>query len=564
MKVNCSELTLERNCISVMRKYIVCLCLCLGSVGSVFSQSRQDTLLVVPAKTGLYVYHVVAKGETLYSLSRKFRLEPRQLASFNGMTLKSPLKLYQLLKIPLTTENLDQSAGAGQASGGLPLYHKVTKGETLYHLGQLYHKVPATLLREWNHLSDNSVKVGQYVVIGWLNTGAENSANLATQQEVKPDSPAVPPQETPAEPVAAAAPSAPAKETPAASAAPAPEGGGFLSEVIASENQSRRQQSTKAGSPGASAPTRHRETTAQASEDAFTVQAPVKPAAHASAPAGAASVEAPSVATAQADKPGPETPLTAPTPAEESVPDSGAAPTEEPPHVAVAPSEEPAAAAPGESNPANIPQPDSGSISAGQARSAPQVNAEPEPADSFALMLDRVTHRGAPAASGTPPAQEVTPAPGSQDQTADQPATDRAVENPLGAPVDQPVGDSAVENPLEEVPVKSAFAQAFAEQTGDGQNLVTRKGAAGWFRSNVKPGSGRYYALCDDLPRGTIVKVSNPINQKSVLVKILDVIPKQKENYNLIIKLSDAAMGDLGVSQSRFWCEISYAKSDKH
>jgi hypothetical protein len=481
------------------------------------------------------------------------------------MTLKSPLKLYQLLKIPLTTENLDQSAGAGQASGGLPLYHKVIKGETLYHLGQLYHKVPATLLREWNHLPDNSVKVGQYVIIGWLDTGAKSTENLATQQEVKQDSPAVPPQETPAEPVAAAVPSAPAKDAPAASPAPAPEGGGFLSEVIASENRSRIQQSTKTGAPGTSAPQHHRGTTAQASDDAFTVQTPVKPAANTPAASGATSMEAPSVAATQADNPPPQTPLTVSTPEDESVSDSGAAPAEEtPPHVAVVPSEEPAATAPEGSNPANILQPDSGSISGGQAPPSSQVAAEPEPTDSFALMLDRVTHRGASPTPGTPPAQKATPAPADKAQSAGQPTTDSAEASPLGASMDQPATDSTFQSPLEEAPVKSAFAQAFAEQTGDGQNLVTRKGAAGWFRSNVKPGSGRYYALCDDLPRGTIVKVSNPINQKSVLVKILDVIPKQKENYNLIIKLSDAAMGDLGVSQSRFWCEISYAKSDKN
>jgi LysM repeat protein len=492
-----------------MWKYIICLWLCLGIVGSAFSQSRQDTLLVVPAKTGLYVYHVVAKGETLYSLSRKFRLEPRVLASFNGMTLKSPLKLYQLLKIPVTAENLNQSANAPQVSGSIPLYHKVVKGETLYHLGQLYHKVPISLLQTWNHLPDRSVKVGQYVIVGWLDTGQKDSGHLAASKDDSKQAPAARTEETSAPPVAGAPPAAPPKQAPAAAPAPPPEGGGFLSEVIASENRGR--QSTNPRPPQTPAPqSGKRAAAAPGADDAFTVHTPVT----------AAAVSTP------LDK----SPVTA---------SASSAPAVQPDHaLTAAPPADTAAAA-------KLADPDSGAAAPASPAAPGAAEPAPEPADSFALMLDRVTHRNVPAASGTLPAQKPTPA------AADSPE----------APA-QPAMDSA-ENTSQEVPVKSAFAQAFAQQTGNGDHVMTQKGAAGWFRSNVKPGSGRYYALCDDLPRGTIVKVSNPINQKSVLVKVLDVIPKQKENYNLIIKLSDAAMGDLGVSQSRFWCEITYARSEK-
>ncbi len=111
-----------------------------------------------------------------------------------------------------------------------------------------------------------------------------------------------------------------------------------------------------------------------------------------------------------------------------------------------------------------------------------------------------------------------------------------------------------------ELAQRSEFQELYLAQTQDEKVINRKKGAAGWFKSNVKPGSKKYYALCNDLPRGTIVKVINPINNKYVYVKVLASIPQQKENYNLIIKLSNAAMDDLGTSQPRFWSEIVYPK----
>jgi len=170
------------------------------------------------------------------------------------------------------------------------------------------------------------------------------------------------------------------------------------------------------------------------------------------------------------------------------------------------------------------------------------------------VLLNRVTTAKATAATPSRPAAGSVPVSASAAATAAQPAA--SADAGAQAPPLQPTAESPAT-------VKSEFQAQFDQQTANGARLEVKKGAAGWFKSNVKAGSGRYYALCNDLPRGTIVRVVNPINQRSVLVKVLDVIPNQKDNYNLIIKLSDAAKGDLDVTQSRFWCEINYPGQGK-
>lgn len=102
------------------------------------------------------------------------------------------------------------------------------------------------------------------------------------------------------------------------------------------------------------------------------------------------------------------------------------------------------------------------------------------------------------------------------------------------------------------------FEQSYLQQTNNGRDITTEKGPGTWFRSNAIVGSGKYYALHNSAPRGTIVKVTNPLTGKSIYAKVLDAIPQLKANANLIIKLSDAAQDALGINQGRFYCELSY------
>ncbi|HEU4552541.1 MAG TPA: LysM peptidoglycan-binding domain-containing protein [Chitinophaga sp.] len=104
-------------------------------------------------------------------------------------------------------------------------------------------------------------------------------------------------------------------------------------------------------------------------------------------------------------------------------------------------------------------------------------------------------------------------------------------------------------------PAGASFEQLYEQQTA-GKKVATEKGPGAWFKSNAGP--GKYYALHNTAPRGTIIKVTNPLNGKSIYAKVLEAIPQMKQNAGLIIKLSDSALEALGTNEAKFYCELSY------
>lgn len=153
--------------------------------------------------------------------------------------------------------------------------------------------------------------------------------------------------------------------------------------------------------------------------------------------------------------------------------------------------------------------------------------------------------------------EKVKPAP------VPEPVETAVVATPAPAPVKETAKKETAPAPeVAETPAKPAavnssadFQQLYEQQTNNGKKAGTEKGPGTWFKSNTV---GTYYALHNTAPRGTIIKVTNPLNGKAVYAKVLDVIPQMKSNAGLIIKLSDSAMQALGSNETRFYCELNY------
>lgn len=99
------------------------------------------------------------------------------------------------------------------------------------------------------------------------------------------------------------------------------------------------------------------------------------------------------------------------------------------------------------------------------------------------------------------------------------------------------------------------FKSAFDKQESSREN---RSGSAGVFKSTSGWDDGKYYCLYNDAAPGTIVKVINSSNKKFVYAKVLDAIPDMKQNEGLIIRISNAAAGELEVSGNSFDCSVSF------
>jgi LysM repeat protein len=130
-----------------------------------------------------YLEHKVAPKENWYSVGRIYFISPKEIASFNQLSMDKGLGIGQLLKIPLKKENLTQSGLAPAA--GSKIVHVVQPKEGLYKLANLYN-VDKELLKKMNGLSSDQLNVGYNLIIGFLAPADQSSVMAANSSPEKP------------------------------------------------------------------------------------------------------------------------------------------------------------------------------------------------------------------------------------------------------------------------------------------------------------------------------------------------------------------------------------------
>lgn len=88
-------------------------------------------------------------------------------------------------------------------------------------------------------------------------------------------------------------------------------------------------------------------------------------------------------------------------------------------------------------------------------------------------------------------------------------------------------------------------------------NGKSANGMAGTFKSTSGWTDGKYYALMNGAPVGTIVRVTGS-NGKTIYAKVLGQLPDMKESSGLVVRISNAASAELGLGEGKFPVEIKY------
>ena len=116
-----------------------------------------------------------------------------------------------------------------------------------------------------------------------------------------------------------------------------------------------------------------------------------------------------------------------------------------------------------------------------------------------------------------------------------------------------PATTDPVSNNSGPVNFKGGYFRNNFNNTGKGTS-----GNAAIFRSNSGWKDGKYYALMNNVPVGTIVKVSFSSTNKTVYAKVLGQMPEMKENIGLNLRLSDAAATELGATIGKFYVNVEW------
>lgn len=187
----------------------------------------------------------------------------------------------------------------------------------------------------------------------------------------------------------------------------------------------------------------------------------------------------------------------------------------------------------------------------------PKKTLPPQPVETKTVPADPkatppVETKPAPVAKTTPPADN-------------KPTVSNTVPPPVKKEVTPPPPKPAVAEsaPVAAKPVpnapgtEGAFAGLYADQS-KGNPSKSMAGQAASFKSTSGWKDGKYYVLMDNVPPGTIVKITTPSNNKYVYAKVLGEIPAGKENEGLLVRLSNAAMAQLQVPEGKFEVQLQY------
>lgn len=127
--------------------------------GLSFFNPPQDSIGIETINGKTFVIHKVGEKETLYGISRRYGVTVTQILEFNK-TADAGLEIGQILKVPYIPRPKTPKGAT---------VHKVAEKETLFSISRQYN-VTIDEIKQWNSLPDNSLSVGQELVIKATNT----------------------------------------------------------------------------------------------------------------------------------------------------------------------------------------------------------------------------------------------------------------------------------------------------------------------------------------------------------------------------------------------------------
>ncbi|MBX7109062.1 MAG: LysM peptidoglycan-binding domain-containing protein [Chitinophagales bacterium] len=146
-----------------MTKLIYSLVLLMLMVNRFSALAQSVDLNHARAKSAAYDFHVVTKGETLYSIARAYQTSTDELLRLNPEISGGNLPIGTELKIPLVKTSMNPETGYKLLQ---PVYYTVLKKETLYSISKRYNTTVDSLI-SWNNLHDAAIEENSKLIVGF-------------------------------------------------------------------------------------------------------------------------------------------------------------------------------------------------------------------------------------------------------------------------------------------------------------------------------------------------------------------------------------------------------------
>lgn len=145
---------------------------CLWTNAAAFPEGRaeSDSLRLETVNGQTFIVHLVGEKETLFGLSKRYGVTITRILEFNPAA-DGGIEAGQLLKVPYVPKGRTHTAEG--------TIHKVQPKETLFSISRMY-SVSIDDIKTWNNLKDNSLSVGQDILIKKGSSAAANATPVTT------------------------------------------------------------------------------------------------------------------------------------------------------------------------------------------------------------------------------------------------------------------------------------------------------------------------------------------------------------------------------------------------
>lgn len=129
-----------------------------------------DTLYLTISMGEMITTHTVARGQTLFSLSRFYGLSLEELKFYNP-GISEQLQPNQNIRVPIPTRSiLRYKPDTFQRWAFSPIFYQVRAGDTIYGLSTRFFKMPPDSVYHRLEQWEGTLRTGQLFFVGWIST----------------------------------------------------------------------------------------------------------------------------------------------------------------------------------------------------------------------------------------------------------------------------------------------------------------------------------------------------------------------------------------------------------